>query len=162
MLGLTNRSGFHVDAEVKRYVMSELFVQPYSHYIISYMLGFLMIFRVQLSYQRYWDGVTNLTESLNRLNCAAGMVIAFDEVAEGEVAIRGFKWREHMMHLFSLLAGFMIGTALRGRMEAPTIYLGKSRGAESRLPTASAEPGPPHVGNALSTVLHSRHHKEQV
>ena len=47
----------------------------------------------QLSYQRYWDGVTNLTESLNRLNCAAGMVIAFDEVAEGEVRIMGSKSR---------------------------------------------------------------------
>ena len=64
--------------------------------------------------------------------------------------------------LFSLLAGFMIGTALRGRMEAPTIYLGKSHGAESRRSAASAEPGPLHVGNALSMVLHARHHEEQV
>ena len=87
------------------YVRGDLFQQPYSHYIISYMLGFLMIFRVQLSYARYWDGLNHLYESLNRLLCAAGMVVAFDELAEGEAAIRGYQWRRHMMHLFSLLAG---------------------------------------------------------
>ena len=57
MLGLSNYSGVRLD---RPYVMSELFVQPYSHYIISYMLSFLMIFRVQLSYQRYWDGLEQL------------------------------------------------------------------------------------------------------
>ena len=88
------------------YVRGDLFSQPYSHYIISYMLGFLMIFRVQLSYQRYWDGLESLYESLNRLNCAAGMVVAFDELAQDKNAmITGDKWRRHMMHLFSLLAG---------------------------------------------------------
>ena len=37
------------------YIRGDLFEQPYSHYLISYMLGFLMIFRVQLSYSRYWS-----------------------------------------------------------------------------------------------------------
>ena len=64
--------------------------------------------------------------------------------------------------LFSLLAGFMIGMALRERMEAPTIYLGKSADAESRPRAASAQPGPLHIGNALATVLDTRHHEEQV
>ena len=61
--------------------------------------------------------------------------------------------------LFSLLAGLMIGTALRQRMEAPTVYIGKSRASGSG---ASAEAGPLHVGNALPTILHAGHHEEQV
>ena len=87
------------------YVRDDLFTQPYSHYIISYMLGFLMIFRVHLSYERYWEGLRHLYESINRLLAAADLVVAFDEVAEGDAAIRGYAWRRHMMHLFSLLAG---------------------------------------------------------
>jgi predicted membrane chloride channel (bestrophin family) len=87
------------------YLLREYFSQPYSHYIISYMVGFLMLFRVQLSYQRYWFALEHLYESNNRLYCAAGMVIAFDEVTTGDPAIRGHAWRQHMMHLFSLLAG---------------------------------------------------------
>ena len=101
-LGLSdNAPQFLADA---RYLLEDLFNFPYSHYIISYMLGFLMIFRVQLSYGRYWDGLRGVCESLNRLNAAAGLCISFDELAEGDPAIRGFAWRQHMMHLFSLLA----------------------------------------------------------
>lgn len=101
MLGITT-SSFNAAED---YIMRDLFSQPYSHYIISSMIGFLMLFRVQLSYQRYWFALQHQCESLNRLNCAAGMVIAFDEVASGGPAIRGHAWRQHMMHLFSLLAG---------------------------------------------------------
>ena len=89
---------------VGEYVRGDLFEQPYSHHIISYMLSFLMIFRMQISYTRYWNGLQMLCESHNRLLCAAGMVMAFDELAEGDAAIRGYQWRRHMMHLFSLLA----------------------------------------------------------
>ena len=56
-------------------------------------------------YARYWDGLEHLYEALNRFLCAAGMVVAFDELSEGDAAIRGYAWRRHMMHLFSLLAG---------------------------------------------------------
>ena len=79
MLGITT-SSFNAAED---YIMRDLFSQPYSHYIISSMIGFLMLFRVQLSYQRYWFALQHQCESLNRLNCAAGMVIAFDEVASG-------------------------------------------------------------------------------
>lgn len=90
------------------YVMRDLFEQPYSHHIISYMVVFLMIFRINLSYDRYWMGLRHLYESINRLNCAAGMVIAFDEFSTGNAAIVGFKWRQQMMHLFSLLAATQV------------------------------------------------------
>ena len=50
MLGITT-SSFNAAED---YIMRDLFSQPYSHYIISSMIGFLMLFRVQLSYQRYW------------------------------------------------------------------------------------------------------------
>ena len=33
------------------------------------------------------------------------MISAFDELTTGAPAIRGHAWRQHMMHLFSLLAG---------------------------------------------------------
>ncbi len=90
------------------FVASDLFAQPYAHYIVSHMLSFLLVFRVQLSYGRYWSGLEHIYESLNRLNCAAGMVSAFDELAVGPAAIRGHAWRCQMMHLFSLLAGTML------------------------------------------------------
>ena len=52
--------------------------------------------------------------------------------------------------LFSLLVGFTIGTVLRQRMEAPTIYLG------------SAETRPLHVGDAGAAVFHPGHDEEQI
>ena len=88
------------------YVRGDLFSQPYSHYIISYMLGFLMIFRGSSPTAVLGWPQSSTYESLNRLNCAAGMVVAFDELAQDKNAmITGDKWRRHMMHLFSLLAG---------------------------------------------------------
>lgn len=111
-----------VRAALQGNVGDDLFSQPYSHYIISYMLGFLMIFRVQLSYARYWEGIQHLYESLNRLNCAAGMVVAFDELAEGDAAIRGLAWRRHMMHLFSLLAGTQLLEIRFSDLELSELY----------------------------------------
>jgi hypothetical protein len=58
--------------------------------------------------------------------------------------------------LFSLLVGLTIGTVLRQRMEAPTIYLG-SLGEES-----SAEPCPFDVRYSGAMVLDARHDEEQV
>jgi hypothetical protein len=58
--------------------------------------------------------------------------------------------------LFSLLVGFAIGTVLRQRMEAPTIYLGSS------WLGGSAEPRPLDVGHAGAVVLHARHDEEQI
>ena len=53
--------------------------------------------------------------------------------------------------LVSLLVGIAIGTALRLRLERPIHYIG-----------SAIAPHPFDVGDTRASVLHPRHHEEQI
>ncbi len=77
---------------------------PYPHQITSVLIGFMMVFRVQLSYQRFWEGITVLTDMWTKWYDAAVQVCAFDEMARDPAAETGPGFRAHAMHLFSLMS----------------------------------------------------------
>ncbi len=62
---------------------------PYPHQITSVLIGFMMVFRVQLSYQRFWEGITVLTDMWTKWYDAAVQVCAFDEMARDPAAETG-------------------------------------------------------------------------
>ena len=88
---------------------TQIFLQylthPYPHQISALMIGFMMIFRVQLSYQRYWEGIGVLTDMHTKWYDAATQVCAFDELAADEAERIGVEFRRHAVHLFSLMSG---------------------------------------------------------
>ena len=85
-------------------VFRQFLQHPYPHQITSVMIGFMMVFRVQLSYQRYWEGIGVLTDMFTKWYDAAVQVCAFDELSTGEAADNGPAFREHAIHLSSLMS----------------------------------------------------------
>ena len=79
-------------------------LHPYAHQIASVMTGFIMVFRVQLSYSRYWEGITVLYDMWTKWYDAAVQVCAFDELSTGEQAKSGPAFRQHALHVFSLMS----------------------------------------------------------
>ena len=59
--------------------------------------------------------------------------------------------------LGSLLFGLTIGTWLRLRLERQPVYIGRS---PALGPAFASYPG--HIGNTGPSVLHARHHEEEI
>ena len=70
-------------------VFSEFLHHPYPHQITSVMIGFMMVFRVQLSYQRYWEGIAMLYNMHTKWHDASIQIVAFDELSKGEAEQNG-------------------------------------------------------------------------
>ena len=85
-------------------VFRQFLKHPYPHQITSVMIGFMMVFRVQLSYQRYWEGISVLTDMFTKWYDAAVQVCAFDELSTGDAEENGPAFRTHAIHLFSLMS----------------------------------------------------------
>jgi hypothetical protein len=64
-----------------------------------------------------------------------------------------------MLLLGSLLAGLLIGTLIRLRLEQPTVYF-VGRATIPLDGAATRRPGD--IGNACPTVLDAGHHEEQI
>ena len=97
-------SGDSTDADPPLQIFRQFLRHPYPHQITSVMIGFMMVFRVQLSYNRYWEGIGRLTDMFTKWYDAAVQVCAFDELSTGEAAAVGPAFRTHAIHLFSLMS----------------------------------------------------------
>jgi len=84
-------------------LMKDIFSHPYAHQVFSISVGFVLVFRGNLSYQRFWEGRSQLQQMSTKWDDAAMQVLAFDEVSEGKAAEDGFLFRYRMVHLFSLM-----------------------------------------------------------
>ena len=102
-------------------VFHEFLRHPYPHQISSVMIGFMMVFRVQLSYQRYWEGISEMTDMFTKWYDAAVQVCAFDELSVGEAAENGPAFRKHAIHLFSLMSTCSVLELKREKLEILTM-----------------------------------------
>ena len=100
---LRNSSSSSADT-IRLQIFDQFLKHPYPHQITSVMIGFMMVFRVQLSYQRYWEGIGVLTDMFTKWYDAAVQVCAFDELSTGEAEETGPAFRTHVIHLFSLMS----------------------------------------------------------
>ena len=74
--------------------------------------GFLLVFRSQLAYQRWWEGRTQLALMQAKWSDCAAQAVLFDDM-DGEVPIESEVYRFRIIHLFSLLHAVSI-QSLRG------------------------------------------------
>ena len=93
----------------------DLFVHTYPYHVLAFITGFGLVFRLQLSMQRYWEARSSMQAMAAKWGDAALQVLAFDEEAEGEASRDGVAFRAHLVHLFSLLHCVAMDT-LRGGM----------------------------------------------
>jgi len=81
---------------------SNVFEHPYVYQIYTFVLGFVLVFRCNLAYQRFWEGRTCLELMSSKWSDAALQSIIFDNVAnKPEMDRRAFRAR--ILSLFSLL-----------------------------------------------------------
>lgn len=85
----------------------KIFYHPYAHQVFAIVAGFLLVFRSQLAYQRFWEARTQLAYMQAKWSDAAMMAVIFDD-ADGEPSLETEVYRMRMIHLFSLLHALAI------------------------------------------------------
>jgi predicted membrane chloride channel (bestrophin family) len=128
-------------SEERLSVFSSFLKHPYPHQITAVMIGFMMVFRVQLSYSRYWEGVGRLQDMYTKWYDAAVQTCSFDEMAKGEAGENGAAFRLHAVHLFSAMSCCCLlelrKEGLDVLIKAPGRYTGPGS-AVSAMPSSSA------------------------
>eukprot|EP00850_Spirogloea_muscicola_P012826 SM000084S23162 [mRNA] locus=s84:394118:397141:+ [translate_table: standard] len=78
------------------------FLHPYPYSVFASMLAFLIIFRTNLSYARYWEARTMITQ-MRELPVGFEQVITFDESAKEPAVPGGTQFRAEFIHAMSLM-----------------------------------------------------------
>mmetsp|Transcript_2320 Transcript_2320/g.5445 ORF Transcript_2320/g.5445 Transcript_2320/m.5445 type:complete len:406 (+) Transcript_2320:23-1240(+) len=84
----------------REYFSLETLAHPYAHQVFAISVGFLLVFRSNLSYQRFWEGLSNVQQMSTKWDDACLQLVAFEE-AENEPDGQRFKFCA--IHLFCLL-----------------------------------------------------------
>jgi predicted membrane chloride channel (bestrophin family) len=133
-------------------VFSSFLKHPYPHQITAVMIGFMMVFRVQLSYSRYWEGVGRLQDMYTKWYDAAVQTCSFDEMAKGEAGENGAAFRLHAVHLFSAMScccilelrkeGLDVLIRAPGRYTGPASALSAMPGSTAAAPVSPSPSAP--------------------
>merc|ERR1711865_1189681 len=91
--------------------------------MFAFVVGFILIFRSNFGYQRYWEGRTRIEDMGSKWMDALYEVICFDEATVNKVAIEGgggvesgVEFRNRFIHLMSLMHALAL-QSLRGDVE---------------------------------------------
>jgi len=118
---------------------------PYAHQIFTFGLSFLVIMRTNLSYSRYWEGISELVAMHSKWTDAVSQIIAFDELSSGPPASAGEKFRLHIVHIMTLMSATIVLKFQEGGLgEAPDhIVPFEAMGLEPPKSSASTKGSPP-------------------
>ena len=61
---------------------AQVFYHPYSLHVLGMVLGFSLVMRIQIAYQRYWEGSTQCHQATAKWGDAVMQVFAFDEISK--------------------------------------------------------------------------------
>lgn len=67
------------------------------------VLGFALVMRLQIAYQRLWEGATNCHQASAKWADAAMQVICFDEISKDAFTADAFEFRMLILHYTSLM-----------------------------------------------------------
>eukprot|EP00897_Mesotaenium_endlicherianum_P004622 jgi/Mesen1/4188/ME000219S03324 len=83
--------------------LQHFFLHPYAYSIFGGILGFMILFRTNLSYARYWEARTNIAQMSSKWGDAAIQVVSFDEAAKEPQIPGGTQFRAEFVHSMSLM-----------------------------------------------------------
>ncbi|KAL1495587.1 hypothetical protein AB1Y20_016948 [Prymnesium parvum] len=72
-------------------------------HIYSVVLGFTLVIRLQISYQRLWEGTTHCHTAASKWADACMQIVAFDEASKDAFSETAFEFRMLMIHYTSLM-----------------------------------------------------------
>jgi len=76
---------------------------PYAFHVFGMMLGFALVMRIQIAYQRYWEGTSTCHTAAARWADAVMQVMAFDEASKDAFSEEGLEFRMLILHYASLM-----------------------------------------------------------
>jgi hypothetical protein len=79
---------------------------PYAHQAYTLCVTFLLTYRSQLAYQRFWEARTHMTMMSNRWSDAAMSLYIFDDQCSEQAKPTRDNYRGKLLHLMSLLHCF--------------------------------------------------------
>eukprot|EP00892_Ulva_mutabilis_P004192 jgi/Ulvmu1/2144/UM129_0003.1 len=94
----------------------ELFKHPYPFQTFAFVAGFMIVFRSNLSYGRYWEGRTQLQQMTSKLTDSVVMALQFDKTAVPKAnatpeQLEQHAWfRDTFVHLISLMHAVALAT----------------------------------------------------
>mmetsp|Transcript_28742 Transcript_28742/g.66321 ORF Transcript_28742/g.66321 Transcript_28742/m.66321 type:complete len:428 (-) Transcript_28742:655-1938(-) len=84
--------------------MNEIFAHPYAHQVFSISVGFVLVFRANLSYQRFWEGRTQLQQMSSKWSECVLQIYCFDRCTSDTLDDEDDdEFCKLQIHLFSLL-----------------------------------------------------------
>lgn len=82
----------------------DLLSHPYTFQLVGIVFGYLTIYRINISYQRYWEGVTMVKNMHSKWADACGQVVSFDRSHSGELDLTSDPFCCHIIRLFSQMS----------------------------------------------------------
>ena len=76
---------------------------PYALHVFGMVLGFSLVMRIQIAYQRFWEGATQCHLASAKWADALMQVFAFDEASPDAFEEDAFEFRFLILHYCSLM-----------------------------------------------------------
>lgn len=93
-------------AVIQEAELTLIWFHPYAHQVFSLCVTFLLTYRSQLAYQRFWEARTNLQAMSARWIDAATSIFLFDDQTKNDAEKGREKFRGELLHLMSMLHCF--------------------------------------------------------
>jgi len=77
---------------------------PYTFQLVGIVFGYLMVTRINMSYARYWEGVTMVKNMHSKWADACGQIISFDRAQSTECNLTSDPFYCHIVRLFSQMS----------------------------------------------------------
>ena len=86
----------------------DLFAEPYSMQLFGVVFGYLAVARLNVSYNRYWEGITHVKAMHSKFSDACSQVIIFDRIDDPSEDVSNEAFCRHMVRLFVQLSAMAI------------------------------------------------------
>merc|ERR1719446_686236 len=86
------------------YMMDEWLNNNYAISLLGVVFGYLCVTRINMSYSRYWEGVTQVKTMHSKWADACAQCIIFDRSRDPALDLRHEPFSRHLIRLFSQLS----------------------------------------------------------
>ena len=76
---------------------------PYAFHVYAMLIGFALVMRIQIAYQRFWEGTTQCHLASSKWSDAVMQVMAFDEASKDAFSDEALEFRMLILHYTSLM-----------------------------------------------------------
>jgi hypothetical protein len=121
------------------YDVLDVFGDQYAMQLFGVVFGYLSVARLNISYNRYWEGITNLKQMHSKWFDACMQIIAFDQILQEDLCPRKDPFCRHVCTLFIQLSA-MATLVLRVTHYSPVQIEAVRRAQQARRAARSAHP----------------------